>query len=60
MLIASGSIPGEIEANPSKLAEVLLTDDVNRGLRSDISAGRGTMNSNGRLRRRGSWPNMRH
>ena len=26
MLIAAGSIPGEIEANPSKLAEVLLTD----------------------------------
>ena len=40
MLIAAGSIPGEIEANPSKLAEVLLTDDVNRGLRSDNFAWR--------------------
>ena len=40
MLIAAGSIPGEIEARPSKLAEVLLTDDVIRSLRSDDFAWR--------------------
>ena len=44
MLIAAGSIPGEIEARPSELAQVLLTDDVQRDLLSEDFGRRGSEN----------------